>query len=204
MGSDARQKSSLTVIVADQSPAMRRTCRKVLSAVMLDEPQVREASTLHAVRVLLREAAPGLVVASDALAGGDADMLVDAIRSTGFQGRIILIVRQDSQSLTEPESRSGDVELVARANVAEGLPALLDLGEYPPIIAGRSDASMDAAGQPNGCDEDIVPFRVEERRIIETAIRRFEGSIGKAARALEISPSTIYRKIQFWHADEHR
>ncbi len=44
----------------------------------------------------------------------------------------------------------------------------------------------------------IVPFRDQERRIIEAALSAFGGSIARAAAALEISPSTIYRKRQEW------
>jgi len=44
----------------------------------------------------------------------------------------------------------------------------------------------------------IAPFRDQERRIIEAALSAFDGSIARAAAALEISPSTIYRKRQEW------
>ena len=44
----------------------------------------------------------------------------------------------------------------------------------------------------------VVPFRDQERAIIETALTAFGGSISRAAAALEISPSTIYRKRQEW------
>jgi two-component system repressor protein LuxO len=37
-----------------------------------------------------------------------------------------------------------------------------------------------------------------ERDAIEAAIARFDGNIPRAAAALEISPSTIYRKRQAW------
>jgi two-component system repressor protein LuxO len=38
----------------------------------------------------------------------------------------------------------------------------------------------------------------QEQRIIEDAIAAFGGNISLAAAALEISPSTIYRKRQSW------
>ena len=41
---------------------------------------------------------------------------------------------------------------------------------------------------------DVRPLWLEEARIIEEAIAAFDGNIAKAAAALEISPSTIYRK----------
>jgi two-component system repressor protein LuxO len=38
----------------------------------------------------------------------------------------------------------------------------------------------------------------QEQKIIEDAIAAFSGNISMAAAALEISPSTIYRKRQGW------
>ena len=37
-----------------------------------------------------------------------------------------------------------------------------------------------------------------ERLVIEAAIARHDGSVPKAARALDLSPSTIYRKRETW------
>jgi two-component system, repressor protein LuxO len=44
----------------------------------------------------------------------------------------------------------------------------------------------------------ILPMWQQEQRIIEQAIESFSGNIALAAAALEISPSTIYRKRQSW------
>ena len=44
----------------------------------------------------------------------------------------------------------------------------------------------------------ILPMWQQEQRIIEDAIASFGGNISLAAAALEISPSTIYRKRQGW------
>ncbi|HEX4298088.1 MAG TPA: DNA-binding response regulator [Devosia sp.] len=48
----------------------------------------------------------------------------------------------------------------------------------------------------------VLPMWRQEQRIIEEAIRRFSGNIAAAAAALEVSPSTIYRKRQAWAAVE--
>jgi two-component system repressor protein LuxO len=45
---------------------------------------------------------------------------------------------------------------------------------------------------------EVVPLWQVERDAIEAAIARFDGNIPRAAAALEISPSTIYRKRQSW------
>ncbi|MFO1161049.1 MAG: sigma-54 dependent transcriptional regulator [Reyranellaceae bacterium] len=47
----------------------------------------------------------------------------------------------------------------------------------------------------------IVPLEVVVRRAIEQAISRCDGNIPKAAAALQVSPSTIYRRIQGWQAE---
>lgn len=44
----------------------------------------------------------------------------------------------------------------------------------------------------------VLPMWQQEQRIIEDAITIFGGNISMAAAALEISPSTIYRKRQSW------
>lgn len=44
----------------------------------------------------------------------------------------------------------------------------------------------------------VLPMWQQEQRIIEDAIRSFAGNITLAAQALELSPSTIYRKRQAW------
>ncbi|MCB1492158.1 MAG: sigma-54-dependent Fis family transcriptional regulator [Rhodobiaceae bacterium] len=46
--------------------------------------------------------------------------------------------------------------------------------------------------------DGIAPLWLQEQRIIETALAACEGHVGKAAEALQISPSTIYRKMQSW------
>ncbi|HHG89612.1 MAG TPA: sigma-54-dependent Fis family transcriptional regulator [Devosia sp.] len=46
--------------------------------------------------------------------------------------------------------------------------------------------------------QPVRPMWHQEQRIIEEALARFNGNIAKAAAALEISPSTIYRKQAAW------
>ena len=66
-----------------------------------------------------------------------------------------------------------------------------------PAELGTTAASPPAAQAPPA-PSAILPFRVQEQIIIETAIAAFGGNIGRAAAALDISPSTIYRKREAW------
>ena len=51
----------------------------------------------------------------------------------------------------------------------------------------------------------VMPMWRQEQRIIEDAIQQFAGNVALAAAALELSPSTIYRKRQAWaEMDEKR
>ncbi|CAH0525529.1 quorum-sensing sigma-54 dependent transcriptional regulator LuxO [Vibrio hippocampi] len=50
--------------------------------------------------------------------------------------------------------------------------------------------------------ENILPLSKIERIAIESAIKACDGNIPQAAKYLDVSPSTIYRKIQAWTANE--
>ncbi len=78
-----------------------------------------------------------------------------------------------------------------------------------PVVTAAMVASVLAAASPAGeapaameapAARAIAPFHEQERRIIEEAIAAFDGNIGRAAAALQINPSTIYRKRQAWQA----
>jgi len=61
----------------------------------------------------------------------------------------------------------------------------------------RGEAEVRGA-EPQPRPNAIVPFWEQERSIIESAVGAFSGNVARAAAALEISPSTIYRKRQAW------
>jgi len=63
------------------------------------------------------------------------------------------------------------------------------------IDLSRERGRSAAPSRPFGT---IEPLWAQERRIIEDALDAFDGNIAMAAAALEISPSTIYRKRQSW------
>lgn len=49
---------------------------------------------------------------------------------------------------------------------------------------------------------EIKPLREVEREAIESAVNQCDGNIPKAAALLEVSPSTIYRKMQTWESTD--
>jgi two-component system repressor protein LuxO len=64
--------------------------------------------------------------------------------------------------------------------------------------SGTHEAARDTGALPRIESPSIDPFWRQEQRIIEAALKAFDGNTHKAAHALEISPSTIYRKLQVW------
>ena len=60
----------------------------------------------------------------------------------------------------------------------------------PAAVSGDS-------GSPPG-NGGIEPLWIAEKKAIEAAIEACDGSINRAAKQLEVAPSTIYRKIQSW------
>ncbi|MCC2110810.1 MAG: sigma-54-dependent Fis family transcriptional regulator, partial [Hyphomicrobiales bacterium] len=78
--------------------------------------------------------------------------------------------------------------------------AMLPIDPHRPVSVNDGPIGpMFAAESPT--DADVAPYRHQERDIIETALAAFDGNILRAATALEISPSTIYRKRQAWAAE---
>lgn len=74
----------------------------------------------------------------------------------------------------------------------EHLPTELQTAASQNCLSGRSDAvqRLQRPRQPS----DILPLEGQINAAIEEAIAMFDGSIPKAAEALQVSPSTIYRR----------
>ena len=67
--------------------------------------------------------------------------------------------------------------------------------ETLPVETAASDPTRFAPGP-----DDLIgrPLAEIERLVIEATIARFGGSVPKAARVLDVSPSTLYRKLESW------
>lgn len=70
----------------------------------------------------------------------------------------------------------------------------------PPAAAPAPHAPAFNAAAGSG----IEPLAVTERRIIEQAIALSGGRVRAAAKALEVNPSTLYRKIASWQSEENQ
>ena len=89
-------------------------------------------------------------------------------------------------------------------NLIRRMVVMFDGGEISAPMLSAADIESQASAPmtveaPRGeKNRTILPMWQQEQRIIEDAIAAFGGNISLAAAALEISPSTIYRKKQNW------
>ena len=89
-------------------------------------------------------------------------------------------------------------------NLIRRMVVMVDGGEIDAAMLSAADiesqgvapAAVEAPRADNR--RAVLPMWQQEQRIIEDAIAAFGGNISLAAAALEISPSTIYRKRQNW------
>ena len=76
-------------------------------------------------------------------------------------------------------------------------PAMLPAALYPVVPPPRRSEADGALRTP--CDEGVIrPLRLMEKELIEDAIACCGGNVVEAAKRLEISPATIYRKRSAW------
>ena len=84
----------------------------------------------------------------------------------------------------------------------EGGPVTLDM--LPDIVSDEGTSNRPTAYTTLAAPEPMVealvgkPLAEIERLVIEATLRRFDGSVPKAARILDLAPSTLYRKIDSW------
>lgn len=73
----------------------------------------------------------------------------------------------------------------------------------PPTASATPPTALPSAGPPRsafGEKAEIKPLELVIRETIENAIEQCGGSIPRAAAALTVSPSTLYRRLQSWQS----
>jgi DNA-binding NtrC family response regulator len=95
-----------------------------------------------------------------------------------------------------------ELESCIRRAVQQHEGRVLEAGMLPPELAALATRSSrrDAAPLRGLAASAIRPLWEVEREAIENALKICEGSVLDAARLLEVSPGTIYRKQQTWKA----
>lgn len=84
----------------------------------------------------------------------------------------------------------------------EGSEILLDMLPPPLSQPIESESPMPNTAQGRISVHEIFPLWMTEKQAIENAIEACDGNIPRAAGYLDVSPSTIYRKLQTWNEKE--
>ena len=85
--------------------------------------------------------------------------------------------------------RAGVIDEAAVAQMIAGTEIAVDAPTLPMLSV--ADGGLQSEG-------GIEPLWITEKKAIEAAIAASGGSINRAAKQLQVAPSTIYRKIQSW------
>lgn len=120
------------------------------------------------------------------------------IRTHEFPAAVVVITADGSLNRAVEAMREGALDFLVKPFNADRL--LITLGN---VLERRRLNSMveslsSHAGEENGGGPKVLPLHVTERNAIEQAIRACDGNVVRAAGLLEISASTIYRKLAHW------
>jgi DNA-binding NtrC family response regulator len=121
------------------------------------------------------------------------------IRTLEFPPAVVVITADGSLNRAIEAMREGALDFLVKPFNADRL--LITLGN---VLERRRLNSMveslsSHAGAENGNKPQILPLHVTERNAIELAIQSCDGNVVRAAALLEISASTVYRKLAHWH-----
>ena len=133
--------------------------------------------------------------------GDDVAMLARAflVRFAEEEGRHFRGFTPEAEAAIEAHAWPGNVRELQ--NVIRRVVVLHDAERVSVemlALCSPHEAARDTGPLPRTEAACIDPFWRQEQLIIERALAAFDGNTLKAASALEISPSTIYRKRQSW------
>jgi DNA-binding NtrC family response regulator len=120
------------------------------------------------------------------------------IRSREFPLAVVVITADGSLNRAVEAMREGALDFLVKPFNADRL--LITLGNV--LERQRLNSMVESlsshAGAENGNTPKVLPLHVTERNAIEQAIQACDGNVVRAAALLEISASTVYRKLAHW------
>jgi DNA-binding NtrC family response regulator len=120
------------------------------------------------------------------------------IRTHELPAAVVVITADGSLNRAVAAMREGALDFLVKPFNADRL--LITLGNV--LERRRLNSMVESlsghAGAENGGKPEILPLHVTERNAIEQAIRACDGNVVRAAALLEISASTVYRKLAHW------
>lgn len=201
------------LLLVDRDGATAEALAVALQARLLATAAVDEARCGRQASDLLRACEYDVVLADLASLGDLAPRSDDAVARLArlAPGALILVfLDAASVSVSMTVMRAGAHECVQKPVSGEtlalkigalalrlGRPRALGVEGSEMIGKSRQDDTAVAA-YTSEVVAQVLPMWRQEQKIIEDAIRVFAGNVTLAAAALELSPSTIYRKRQAW------
>lgn len=198
------------LLLIDRDETTAATLAKPLQERLLATSALVEArSGRHAVEVL-RGAEFDVVLADLASLGDLSAKTEDAVgKLARIASGALVLVFLDATSVSTAMAimRAGAHECVAKPVSGEALALkigalALRLGRPRALgVEGQEMIAQSRAEERPAAEMAVLPVLPmwrQEQKIIEDAIRMFAGNVALAAAALELSPSTIYRKRQAW------
>ncbi|HZY67786.1 MAG TPA: helix-turn-helix domain-containing protein [Devosia sp.] len=199
------------LLLIERRRELQRRLAPVLAVDFAQVPVVVDVPGGRPALELMRNTPYDLVIADlEAIAdlGAATDERIGRV-ARAASGALIIILSEDAGiSVALAAMRAGAHDCIGRDIDGPGLTRLI--GELArrhgksrcftataPQPEPASAAAEPAPSIPNMRDL-VMPMWRQEQRIIEDAIQQFAGNVALAAAALELSPSTIYRKRQAW------
>jgi DNA-binding NtrC family response regulator len=118
------------------------------------------------------------------------------IRTRKFPAAVVVITADGSLNRAIEAMREGALDFLVKPFNADRL--LITLNNV--LERQRLNSMVESlSGRANG-PTSVQPLHVMERRAIEQAIRACDGNVVRAAALLQVSASTIYRKLAHWES----
>lgn len=187
MGETPRVGMVAKLVVASACQAFLQRCREAFANDAFPELAVIEARSVRQLLLAIAPLGQATLLIDQRMVQATLGDLIDMLHSGGFAGPIVAAAPHGALAAL-PGCVAGRLHTDAgTGELRQVLAGHLGTKRYPT----QTSIADEATGQ-------VLPLWVQEREIIERAIKACGGNVGRAARALEISPSTIYRKMLGW------
>jgi DNA-binding NtrC family response regulator len=203
---------AMRLLLIDARQSLGPLLADALAGAFADSPIVIEMSSGKAAVDLLRNSVFDVLAADletlGDLAARPEDRIGKLVRAAG-DALVLILAGEGSVSFSMTAMRSGAHDCAGRD--LEGTDIVRRIGELARRLGKTramtrptlGDSAIEIAPPPERPSipvmrDLVLPMWRQEQKIIENAIQSFAGNVSLAAAALELSPSTIYRKRQAW------
>jgi DNA-binding NtrC family response regulator len=205
-GQDTKQDAEIVrILLVDQDVAAGPLLSIGIRPVLRQIPVIMQVATGGEAIEQLRAGVVDVILLdlmSLADLSADAEVAVGRLVKVSPAALVIAISDDSSVSAAMAAMRAGAHDHLCRPlggrAFAERLQELAERHRKSRLLAMEGAAPAQIEVQVTRARVEVLPMWRQEQRIIEEAIESFGGNIALAAQALELSPSTIYRKRQAW------